>query len=252
VHFLQNHDQVANSGHGERLHRLCSPALWRTLTALLLLGPQTPMLFQGQEFACESPFLFFADHAPELAQRVQQGRREFMAQFANLALPETAGHLPLPQGLDTFERCKLHHDEREHGTHGLAWELHRDLLRLRREDPCLRAAHRHREATDGAVLGDEAFVLRFSGVDDVRLLLVNLGRTLHLDPCPEPLLAPPPGCAWRIAWSSQDPRYGGTGSLEPEAMLQDRRIPGRALPRPRENWRLQGETALLLAPRPVR
>ncbi len=108
--------------------------------------------------------------------------------------------------------------------------MHRDLLRLRREDPCF-AAQRPR-AIDGAVLGADSFVLRFFGDDgDDRLLLVNLGRTLHLDPAPEPLLAPPAGTRWRIAWSSQDPRYGGSGTLAADAAELDRSIPSRELPR---------------------
>jgi maltooligosyltrehalose trehalohydrolase len=61
VAFIQNHDQVANSLRGQRVHRLTSPARLRALTALLLLGPATPMLFQGQEFWASSPFLYFAD-----------------------------------------------------------------------------------------------------------------------------------------------------------------------------------------------
>jgi maltooligosyltrehalose trehalohydrolase len=129
--------------------------------------------------------------------------------------------------------------------------MHRDLLVLRRDDAVLRRAQRERAATDGAVLGDDAFVLRFFGEGDDgddRLLVVNLGRTLHLDPAPEPLLAPPEGARWSVVWSSQDPRYGGIGTLAPDAAEADRRIPGRELPRPFDNWRLQGETALLLAP----
>ena len=62
VNYVQNHDQVANSARGYRLHRLTSPGRYRALTAFLLLAPGTPMLFQGQEFAASSPFLFFADH----------------------------------------------------------------------------------------------------------------------------------------------------------------------------------------------
>ena len=68
VTFIENHDQVANSGRGEHCHALASPGRLRALTALTLLGPGTPMLFQGQEFAASSPFLFFADHNPELAR----------------------------------------------------------------------------------------------------------------------------------------------------------------------------------------
>ncbi|MBX3623142.1 MAG: malto-oligosyltrehalose trehalohydrolase [Rhizobacter sp.] len=250
VHFLQNHDQIANAACGERLHRQCSAARWRALTALLLLGPQTPMLFQGQEFACSAPFLFFADHHPALAAQVQQGRREFTAQFANLALDEMAACMAPPHELATFQRCKLDHGERHRPGHREAWVMHRDLLRLRREDDCLQRAQRNRPATDGAVLGPDAFVLRFFGEGgDDRLLLVNLGRTLHLDPAPEPLLAPPALGPWRVLWSSQDPRYGGIGTLAPDAAEAERGVPGRSVPRPFDNWRLQGETTLLLAPR---
>ena len=70
VHFLQNHDQVANSAAALRTHLLTTPGRHRALTALLLLGPQTPMLFMGQEFSASNPFYYFADHEPELAKLV--------------------------------------------------------------------------------------------------------------------------------------------------------------------------------------
>src|SRR5262249_45066056 len=70
VCYLQNHDQVANSASGRRVHELASPGRTRALTALLLLAPSTPMLFQGQEFAASSPFVFFADHKTGLAAAV--------------------------------------------------------------------------------------------------------------------------------------------------------------------------------------
>ncbi|MGH9640614.1 MAG: alpha-amylase family glycosyl hydrolase, partial [Bryobacteraceae bacterium] len=73
VNFIQNHDQVANSGRGQRVHEATSPGLLRAITALTLLAPGTPMLFQGQEFAASSPFLYFADHKPELADKIAKG-----------------------------------------------------------------------------------------------------------------------------------------------------------------------------------
>src|SRR5206468_2776701 len=76
VNFLQNHDQVANSLRGFRVHQIAHPGDFKALTALLLLSPGTPMLFQGQEFAASTPFLYFADHNPDLARLVAQGRRE--------------------------------------------------------------------------------------------------------------------------------------------------------------------------------
>ena len=90
--------------------------------------------------------------------------------------------------------------------------LHRDLLRIRREDSTIR--RQQRLGVDGAVVGAEAFVLRFFGeeIGNDRLLVVNLGRDLYLEPAPEPLIAPPAGASWIEMWASEDPHYGGGGS----------------------------------------
>ena len=85
VLYLQNHDQIANSAKGLRLHALTSPGQFRALSALTLLSPGTPMLFMGQEFAASAPFLYFADHRGDLAANVGRGRREFLAQFPSIA-----------------------------------------------------------------------------------------------------------------------------------------------------------------------
>jgi maltooligosyltrehalose trehalohydrolase len=234
VTFLQNHDQVANSARGLRCHLLSSPGRYRALTALLLLGPGTPMLFQGQEYAASSPFYFFADHNPELAKLVYKGRLKFLSQFPSVGDPEVRSCVPDPAAPRTFECCKLDFTERE--LHREAYALHRDLLRLRREDPVF-LAQRPR-GVDGAVLGPHAFLLRFFADDGMdRLLLVNLGRDLDLAPGPEPLLAPPQGCVWEKCWSSESPRYGGGGTapLDREGCMH---LPGEAavvlVPRPRE------------------
>ena len=235
VHFLQNHDQVANSARGARCHEVAGPARVRALTALLLLGPATPLLFQGQEFCASRPFVYFADHAPELARQVARGRLEFLSQFPSLTRPEVQAGVPDPADPAAFEVCRLDHAERERAPHAGAWQLHRDLMRLRREDPVIAA----RGPLDGAVLAPEALVLRFFAPDpDVgdRLLLINLGADLDLTPAPEPLLAPPAGARWALLWSSEDPRYGGMGAPEPED------AEGR--------WRIAGRAALLLASRP--
>jgi maltooligosyltrehalose trehalohydrolase len=224
VSFLQNHDQIANSGRGERCHRVSSPGRFRAMTALLLLGPATPMLFQGQEFCSSAPFLYFADHNPELAEAVRKGRLEFLSQFPSLATPELQACVAVPHEPSTFERCKLDFAERER--HASCYALHRDLLRLRREEPAFRA--QRKGGVDGAALTPEALVLRFFDPDGDRLLLVNLGRDLHFVPAPEPLLAPPESCRWEILWSSEDPRYGGCGAPEPEDEEEGWRIPGQA------------------------
>ncbi|HEX5386537.1 MAG TPA: malto-oligosyltrehalose trehalohydrolase [Gemmatimonadales bacterium] len=231
VTFLENHDQIAHSGRGLRLHALAQPGCWRAATALVLLAPGTPMLFMGEEFAASSPFLFFADHTPDLARLVREGRAKFLAQFASLAAPAMQAQLADPGAPSTFERCKLDRGERDAawrgtGPHADALALHRDLIRLRREDATIRAQGVH--GVDGAVLGERAFVLRFfggSGAGDTaavagaedRLLVVNFGVDLSLVARAEPLLAPPLGLRWALGWSSEDPRYGGGGTSAPAA-----------------------------------
>lgn len=254
VHFIQNHDQVANSGLGERVHLMASAARVRALTALLLLGPQLPMLFMGQEFGATAPFRYFADHGAELARLVERGRRNEMGQFPSLALDEMQGYLKRPDARETFEACRLDWSERERHVHWVA--LHRDLIRLRREETCFTGARRWQ--LDGAVLGPDCFVLRWfdpSG-DDAgdRLLAVNLGRSVHLDPAPEPLLAPPAGMRWSTRWSSEHPAYGGLGTPLVDAAEADRRMPGKSPEQQRrlfENWRLTAESAVLLVPQPL-
>jgi maltooligosyltrehalose trehalohydrolase len=227
VNCIQNHDQIANSLRGLRLHDLTSPGRLRAITALLLLGPGTPMLFQGQEFAASAPFLFFADHNPGLAKLVAVGRRKFLEQFPSIACPESGACLCNPELEATFQRCKLDFEERQRHAH--YYELHRDLIKLRREDGVFR--HPRPGGVDGAVLGTEAFVLRFLGEEgDDRLLLVNFGADLELRQMPEPLLAPVEGRPWKILWSSEDPRYGGLGTT----------------PLGHESWRIPGHATLVL------
>lgn len=228
ITYIQNHDQVANSGWGLRLHQLTSPGRCRAITALLLLARATPMLFQGEEFASSSPFLFFADHRPELAKAVRKGRAEFLTQFRTLATPEMQRLVPDPADRATFERCKLDLNERE--AHSEAYALHCDLLRLRRED----SVFQKQGSFDGAVLGSEAFLLRFFDAENGdRLLLVNLGLDLHLCIAPEPLLAPPERKRWDILWSSESPKYGGAGTAALET---------------EDGWRIPGHAAVVLIP----
>lgn len=231
VNFIQNHDQVANSARGLRVHQLTSPGRYRAMTALLLLAPGTPMLFMGQEFAANAPFLYFADHQPELAKLVHAGRHEFLSQFPSIADPAIRDSIAAAHDPATFAICKLDFTDRERNAE--QYQLTKDLLKLRRDDPVLRS--QQRGGVDGAVLGDQAFLLRFFGNDAMdRLLLVNFGRDLHLPTCAEPLLAPPEGARWRLELSTEDPRYGGNGTGPAETAT--------------EGWRIAGEAATLLVP----
>lgn len=235
--YLENHDQVANTRDGRRLHQLTSPGRYRALAALLLLAPQTPLLFQGQEFGASAPFLYFADHNPELAKLVKKGRSEFLGQFPSIG--HGNGHLSLddPSSRSTFERSQLDLGERQR--HAGHYRLYRDLIALRRCDPVLsRAGAEDATRVDGAVLTDQAFVIRYFATDgNDRLLVVNLGRDMSLNVAPEPLLAPPDsGQGWRRLWHSEDECYGARGAAPLETEDKDKVI----------TWRIPAESATLL------
>jgi maltooligosyltrehalose trehalohydrolase len=227
VCFIENHDQISNSAAGERLRFETSPAKYRAMTALLLLGPWSPLLFQGEEFGASARFVFFTDigDAP-LREAIRKGRFEFLAQFSSLATEEMQKRLPVPFDPNAFLNCKLDFSERERNAD--FYNLHIDLLRLRREDP------RFREqvpgGVDGAVLGPASFILRYfsDGNRDDRLLVVNLGERRILSPAPEPLLAPPLGLEWEILWSSESTRYGGCSGTEAVAARDQWTLPAEA------------------------
>jgi maltooligosyltrehalose trehalohydrolase len=214
VVFLQNHDQIANSLDGARLHQLGGETRTRALTTFLLLLPQTPLLFMGQEFFASSPFLFFTEHNPDLQRAVDKGRGEFLSQMPSVSQALTQGGLRLDAGERAFERSRLNLDERR--THAGALLLHQTLLALRREDP-LFAAQGEGVRVRGATLSNEALVLRYTGDDRTgeRLVLLNLGVDLTLSICPEPLLAPVPGRGWTPLLSSEELRFGGRGGVFP-------------------------------------
>jgi len=213
VHFLENHDQVANLSFGERLSDLANPATLRALTALTLLTPSVPMLFQGQETGSRKPWEFFCSHTGHLGAAVRKGRAQFESQFARLGLPASLAARRDPTAASTFEACILDPSERDFSRPMVAF--HRDLLHLRQDDPAFTATLS--DAFDAATLSEHAFVVRCYGDDPSgdRLILVNLGITLVRAIVAEPLLAPPPGTGWKLCWSSEDVRYGGHGTPVP-------------------------------------
>jgi maltooligosyltrehalose trehalohydrolase len=230
--FIENHDQIANTGLGDRLRSQASPARYRAMTALLLLGPWTPLLFQGEEFGASSPFMFFADIGDvSVRKAIRKGRAEWLAPFLSLTEEEALTTLPALDDPEVFARCKLDFSEREKNRE--LYDLHTDLLKLRREDSRFR--QQIPGGVDGAVLGTASLALRyFSKEDDDRLLLVNFGARQVLRPASEPLLAPPLDCKWETLWTSESPRYEGSGA---------------AITAAKGEWFLPAEATVVLRPR---
>ena len=229
VLFIQNHDQIANSGLGQRVNELAGAPRCRAMTAFMLLAPGTPMLFMGQEFAASSPFLYFADHDPSWPTSFTRVAGSFWRSSAVLLLRRCRRLCRGPMTRPPSTRCKL--DFTERGSHAGIYDMHRDLLRLRRDDPVI--AGRAPAGWTAPYLVRAPSSLRFFGEKEDRLLLLNLEIELHLDPAPEPLLAPLEGCTWEVMWSSENLRYGGSGM---PAIYSE------------ENWRLPGRAAILLRP----
>ena len=162
------------------------------MTALLLLGPWTPLLFQGQEFASSGPFLYFADHSRELAPAVRRGRAEFLAQFPSVAR-RSARRLPDPGERGDVRAMQARHG-RARDARRRAGACIAICWRLRRGDPVVGA---RRPASTGRPLADERSCCATSAArHGDRLLVVNLGPDRDLTIVPEPLLAPPEGTRW--------------------------------------------------------
>jgi maltooligosyltrehalose trehalohydrolase len=228
VVFTQNHDQIANTLYGRRVNTLTNPSRNRALTALLLLGPQTPLIFMGQEFDSPRLFPYFADYQGTVAEQLWASRKREIRGFDQYATPAAQLQILDPCAPDTFQRAKLLYSETE--TNQEARQLYRDLLALRRSEQ--RVVRQIRPGADGAVLSEHALIWRWFDTDGLdRLLLINLGQEGDRRTFAEPLLAPPSGRSWSLHWSSESPLYGGLGAVAP--VLED-------------GWYLQAESASLL------
>ena len=134
VNFLQNHDQIGNRAHGERITMLAPREAVRCLSAIFLLAPEPPLLFMGQEFAAGTPFQFFCDFEPALARAVADGRRAEFARFAQYADGATRESIPDPGAIATFARSHLDWSELDEPEHAEWVEFHRELIAIRRRE----------------------------------------------------------------------------------------------------------------------
>lgn len=146
VSFLQNHDQIGNRAFGERLSHIVPQERLDIARAILLLSPQIPLLFMGEEWAASSPFQFFVDYEsePDLARAVREGRRAEFRHFAAFAASEAAHSIPDPTALATFERSRIDWAEAGYPPHNEILAETRHLLDLRKKEvlPLLRSAYR--------------------------------------------------------------------------------------------------------------
>jgi maltooligosyltrehalose trehalohydrolase len=170
VYCIENHDQIGNRAHGDRLTQSVSMEAFRAATLLLLALPMTPLLFQGQEWGASAPFIFFTDHDEELGAKIIEGRRSEFKGFADFDHPQALTRIPSPQAKDTFLRSKLDWSERDHEPHrgilGMVW----GAIELRRRDPVLR--YRPRSSLEARPHGELLVVTRHHG-SELRRIVFN-------------------------------------------------------------------------------
>jgi len=216
VNFIQNHDQVGNRAFGERLTTLAPQDAVEAALALLLLAPQPPMLFMGEEWGSRRPFLFHVDFSEDLRQAIRDGRRDEFARFPGFAEPEARARLPDPFLAATRADSRLDWDAVSGGAAAtrLAWV--KGLLATRRGAimpliPGLRAGRPAR-------FGDRGLAVTWRGERGPDLIVVmNLGPEPCADPVPViatgPVLAATPASAraalrdgrplppWTVIWA---------------------------------------------------
>ena len=215
VAFLQNHDQVGNRAFGERLAQLVRPELLQAAASILILSPQIPLLFMGEEWASSRPFQFFCDFHGELAQAVREGRRREFTKFPAFAEPTVRNRIPDPNDVATFDRSKLDWSEVEQDGHADHLQYCRELLMLRRRAIVPRLG---RTEVKNATHDTSGGLLRVSWLlaDNAKLTLIaNLradssnpmtpqtGRMLHSTHPHIADAAAKPG--WYVAWYLVDP-----------------------------------------------
>jgi maltooligosyltrehalose trehalohydrolase len=158
ISFLQNHDQVGNRALGDRNLRYSNPCAIRALAAILWLAPGPPLLFMGEEFAADSPFLYFCDFEKDLAKAVTEGRRQEFAKSAQFRDEKLRNSIPDPNDVQTFLRSKLNWQSVSAPAHAKWLEFYSSLLALRQKEfvPLLRE--------NGAFLKSHATVFQDRGL----------------------------------------------------------------------------------------
>jgi maltooligosyltrehalose trehalohydrolase len=207
VVFAQNHDQVGNRMHGERLSELVCPERTKLAAGIVLLSPFIPLLFMGEEYGETAPFPYFISHSdPALIDAVRRGRRE---EFSAFGWPDEP---PDPQDERTFLRAKLNHGLRRKGYHRVLLELYGELLQLRKGIPALgRLSKGDMDVLDYE--SDNALVIRRWSVADEVVAVFHFGKS------PTSIRIPFPKGKWRKRLDSADERWQGPGSQVPDEII---------------------------------
>jgi maltooligosyltrehalose trehalohydrolase len=206
---IQNHDQVGNRMLGDRLGHLVNFERQKLAAGCVLLSPFIPMLFMGEEYGETAPFQYFVSHSdPGLVEAVRQGRK---AEFASF---EWQGEVPDPQSEETFARSRLTHHLRQQGQHKILYELHQELIRLRKTLPALVRLSKEQMEVLGFEQQMSLFLRRWHGEHEV-FAVFNFGSSQAA------LTLPVPAGKWQKVLSSADARWQPAPESAPTSVLPD-------------------------------
>jgi len=174
VTFLQNHDQIGNRAFGDRITKCSDPRAVRAAVAVLLLTPSPPLLFMGEEFGADTPFLFFSDFQGDLATAVTQGRRNEFARFSSFNDPAKREQIPDPNALATFQASQLAWETISQPQHQEWLALYRQLLQLRRQHIIPRLAAACKIDSSYQVIENRGVRVVWKFPDSTLVLVANL------------------------------------------------------------------------------
>jgi len=198
--FVQNHDQVGNRREGDRLCHNITFEAQKLAAGAVLFAPFLPLLFMGEEYAEDAPFLYFVDHGdPDLIAAVRRGRAEEFAKYNWGGVP------PDPADAKTFERSRLDLNLREKGKHRTLLHFYKELLRLRKAIPALCSLNKEQQEVTPFELERALLVLRI-WEDDFAATVFNFGEK------PVSLALSLEKGQWDIVLDSSDKKWDGPGT----------------------------------------
>jgi maltooligosyltrehalose trehalohydrolase len=206
VVYSQNHDHIGNRAQGDRPSALISFEGLKLAAGVVLLAPYIPLLFMGEEYGEDAPFLYFVSHSdPKLIEAVRKGRRNEFETFDWKEEP------PDPQSPATFSNSKIDWEKRNEGLHNALLKYYKKLIKLRKESSALSNLNKDYVEVWGSEKDKAIFMRRWDDQEDAHVFLIfNLNESdLEID-------SQFPDGRWKKLLDSSEEKWNGPGSLIPE------------------------------------